>query len=339
MHRKLKIFDYTWNVADQYDMICALKDDCEFYHCLNIRRQWDPSIRPVPDQLKFVTGYKPGVYDLAILHIDQQAINPKHKQVLIYNEFNECIIDIPKIVINHGSPVFPEWFDELGSQFTEKEMDAACIYAIKSLVGESTMVVNSYTSCTVNEWGWGVPIIPGINSHEWLDLPKEPRAFTALAPYQLDCYYNRNCMMDVADILYERHGHILIYAGLNIEKWNSIEAYKRYLGKSLLYIDTSIRTPINRTRTEAFLSGCCVVQVEGAHDLEHWAKPGENMIIAPNNPEKIAAIIAEYLENKYEEAIVIGQNGKKMAIENFSLEHYHKGWLDLFYQLIPNCNI
>lgn len=329
MKNKIRIFDYCWHIPHQWDMINALKNDCTFFYCLNIKRHWDTSQRPIPENLNFVTHYQPGLYDVAILHLDQQIIELDDQKRLIYDHFNSTISDIPKIVLNHGSPVYPEWFYKSGNQHTESEMQTKCIETVRQLVGDNTMVVNSYASATSKEWGFGIPIIHGMNSSEWFDLPKEPRVFTALSPYGFDTYYNRKCMGLLADVLYDKYGYILHYAKLNVDTGNSPEEFKEYLGRSLLYIDTSFRTPMNRGRTEAFLSGCCVIQVEGAHDLERWAKPGKNIVIVPNDPIEIANIVVDFLENDYAKAITIGKQGKEMAIKEFSPLRYRLDWLKL----------
>ena len=196
------------------------------------------------------------------------------------------------------------------------------------------MVVNSHTATSEREWGFGVPIVHGMDAKEWFDLPKEPRVFTALSPQGFEQYYNRNRIFEVSDILDEQYGYILQYAQMNVDTGDSWDSYRRFLGKSLLYIDTSIRTPMNRSRTEAFLSGCCVIQVEGAHDLERWAKDGENIILIPDDSQRIADVIAELLRNGYQKAIQIGQKGKEMAMKEFSPERYRRDWLELLQKVV-----
>jgi hypothetical protein len=334
MKTKIKIFDYAWHLPHQYDMLYALREDCAFYYCLNTKRQWDTSIRTVPHNLNFVTHYEPGKYDLAILHMDQQTIIDGHIKNLTYQQFNSVITDIPIVVLNHGTPVYPERFKEMGLDVSESESEDKCVALIKSLVGDHVMVVNSHTAASEKEWGFGFPVIHGINPADWRDLPKEPRVFTALSPFGFDTYYNRSCMTAVSKILSDEYGYVLGHAKVNVDTGGSPDDYKNYLGRSLVYLDTSIRTPMNRARTEAFLSGCCVVQVEGAHDLERWARHGENMILVPNKPGEIAAIIADMLENRYEEAVAIGKKGKQMAIEQFSPERYRHDWLTLLENLL-----
>lgn len=337
MQRKYKIFDYTWHIPHQYDMMNALNDECEFYHGLNFKRQWDYSIRPKPNNLHFVPHYESNKYDVAILHVDQQIIDETHLKRRIYEEFDAVITDIPKIVLNHGTPVFPERFFELNQlSLTEEQMKDECVRRVRDLVGHKPMVVNSYAAASTKEWGFGIPIIHGMNPDEWLNLPKEPRVFTAISPNGFDTYYNRGCLVETAKILHHLYGYILAFAKVNINTDNSFQDYKNYLGNSLLYLDTSFRTPMNRARTEAFLCGCCVIQVEGAHDLEIWAKDGENIILVPNDPEEIAKTVVTFLEKDYEKAVRIGESARKMASKHFSYERYKTTWLSLLEDIIQN---
>lgn len=323
-----------WHVSHQFDMVHALRDECDFYFCLNIKKQWDGNKRKAPENITFVTHYQKGFYDIAILHIDQQVVNPNDLKTLVYNEFNSLIQDIPKIVICHGTPCYPEYYrlKHRANGLSLLEMDQMCIKDVKKIIGDNLMVVNSFDAATEKEWGFGHPIIHGINPDDWWDLPKEPRAFTAISVYGLDKAVNRECLLDVSEELYTNFGHTLAYANLNIDTGASVEDYKNYLGRSLIYLDTSVRTPMNRARTEAFLSGCCVLQVEGAHDLTRWAKHMENIILVPNDPAEIAKLIADLIENRYQEAIAIGKRGKAMAKKVFDPERYKQDWLKLFKQ-------
>ena len=91
---------------------------------------------------------------------------------------------------------------------------------------------------------------------------------------------------------------------------------------------------MNRARTEAMLSGSCIVQVEGAHDLDRFVKEGENMIIVPNDPEKIASILVDLIENHYEDCVKIGQRGKETAKRIFNYKRYREDWLKFIHDVL-----
>ena len=270
-----------------YDLFNALEKDCEFYLCHNTNKQWYYSARPLPKNAHFVPYFEKDKYDFAILDVDQQLINPDLGKTKLFVDFNKTVQGIPKVIINHGSPVYPEYFKKENNQISNEKAQELTIKMIKDLVEDNPMVINSYEGATKREWGWGTPIWHGMNPKDWLDLPKEPRIFTSLSPGGCDTYYNRERMNQVGYILDNRYSYKLWWAKVNVDTGHSINDYKNFLGSSLIYLDTSFRTPMNRSRTEAMLSGSCVVQVAGGHDLDRFVKDGENMIIVPDNSEQI----------------------------------------------------
>lgn len=322
---KLKVFATPWHVGHYWDLFNALKKDADFFLCLNHNKRWYYESRPLPENAKFVPYYEEGKYDFAILNVDQQLTNERIGKRRIFKELNEVIQYIPKCVINHGSPIYPEFL--CVGDMTKQEAEKLCIKKMKELIGNFPMIVNSKKAASDKEWGWGHPIIHGMNPDDWWDLPKEPRVFTALSPGGCDDYYNRFVMQQVSTILKDR-GYTLWWAKENTRTNAGWDQYREWLGRSLIYVDTSFRTPMNRGRTEAMLSGSCVVQVKRAHDLEDFALPGDNMIIVDNNPELIANTVIDLIENKYDEAIRIGQNGKRTAIEKFNYKNLRKQWLE-----------
>lgn len=328
MKNKLRIVSSTWHIMHQYDLANALADDAEFYFILNTWRDWKDerfsSIRAIPKNVHFVPYYEKGKYDFAILDIDQQLCNPNLGKYKVYKQLNEVISDIPKVVINHGSPIYPEFLKY--APLTDEDAKKKCKELISELVGDNLMVTNSYQAA--KEWGWGYPIWHGI-SPIFCDLPKEPRVFSALSPAGLDCYYNRMCMNETIRILKEKYDLTLYWARVN-KMFSYFEQYRDFLGRSLIYFDPSIETPMNRARAEAMHSGCCIVQVKGGHDLERFANSKNeknNMILVENDPEICASTIADLILNRYDEAVKIGQEGKKTAEKLFNLKIYRQRWL------------
>ena len=338
---KLKIVATTWHVMHYWDLFNALKDDAHFFLIDNPAKEWRReeylASRPIPNNVTFVPYYEKGKYDFAILNVDQQCMNIKLGKSQVIDELNKEIQDIPKVFINHATPVYPEFVME--AEMTKLEAEEIVRKKIMEIVGDSVMVVNSFDS--VKEWGGGVPIWHGISDKEWFPLAKEPRVCTAVSAGGCDEYYNRMVMNRVAQKLPEKNGHILWWAKNNTSKLFRMgdtstkrENYQKFLGQSLLYFDGTFRTPMNRGRTEAMLSGCCVVQVKGAHDLDRFAKDGENIILVPNSIEEIIGTINNLLENRYEKCIEIGKNARKTAQELFNRDRYREDWLKLINEKI-----
>lgn len=337
--RKLKIFTTTWHVMHFWDLFNALKKDADFFVCYNMWRDWERdeflAARDIPENATFVCDYEKGKYDFAIFDVDQQITNPDLGKSKVFRDFFELVQDIPKVIINHASPIYPEYAALMEGDKTKAGAQRQCIQIIKGLIGDTLMVTNSYTAASDKEWGWGYPIWHGMDKNEWLDLPKEPRVFTALSVAGCDEYYNRQLMNEVKRQLEETWGYKLLWAKYTLpDTARSLDIYKDYLGRSLIYFDSSYRTPMNRARTEAMFSGCCVVQVEGAHDLDKFAKDGENIILVPNNPTDATEKLVDLIENHYDDCLKIGQAGKQTAIKLFNRERYRQDWLKFIKEIL-----
>lgn len=310
--RKLKIFDHPWHIGHQYELLKF--PFAEFDWLFNHRRESSNKARGNIDEMfNWVLNYEKGKYDVAILHLDQQCIEPGILQAgkaSLYRHLNEVITDIPKIVIMHGTPFYPEI----------ENNPSKIIAKVKELVGDNYMVVNSHRAA--EQWGWGKVIIHGMDPKEWWDLPKEPRVVTMISPGGLPAYYDRTFLEYVRDGLAERdiqHCHITV--DFDAKSWDD---YRNFLGRSLVYFNPTKESPMPRSRTEAMLSGCCVVTTP-SQDADSFMQEGVNGFLVPRNPQYTVGLI-ENLLNNYERAIAIGQQGKKTAMELFSWDRFAKDW-------------
>lgn len=316
-----KIFNLPWHVSHQHELYKF--PFAKFSVLKSNYRVWNEMARPLPQNVEWVPYYEKGKYDLAILHVDQQCVFEDIGKSKSFRDLNEQIKDIPKIVINHGVPIWPEWG-------TKQEIVRAMTELAKDC---SAMVVNSFQA--VKEWEGAhpniIPIIHGLDPEEWFDLPKEPRIVTAVSHLGLDKYYNRQLFYWTRDLLEDRGIKILEFR-TDIQPINFAE-YREFLGKSLIYFDYSLYTPFNRARTEAMFSGCCIVTAKN-HDVDKVFVNGINGVIIKNNPVHAAAILEELIINRFQECVNVGQTGKETAKKFFSKERYQNQWNNLLKQTI-----
>jgi glycosyltransferase involved in cell wall biosynthesis len=323
---KLRIFGVLNHLTHQHDML-KLADyyDVEFTYLLNNVRKWSEySHRPMPKHLKWATGYEPGKYDLAILHVDQQHVNPDIGKGWLYRDMNDVIQDIPKIVINHGTPMYPEMYDEdmviNGGEMIDRKGQKKRIMGMKEKIGDNFMIVNSYES--VKRWGWGYPLIHGLDLDEWWDLPKEPRIILPLSPGGLDKYYNRQLISEMKGRVKEKVGIDILHTNVNYEvkDWND---YRNMVGTSLISLAPYRDSPMPRSRTEAMLSGACVLSSR-YQDAELFIENGVNGFILPDNPLSYTETIYQLINYRYADAVEIGQRAKETATKYFNKERYLK---------------
>lgn len=334
--RRLRVFGVVNHLAHNYELLKLSEQyPIDFTYLLNNVRKWGRMAhRKMPDHLKWTTHYEPGAYDVAILHVDQQAVDPNIGKGHLYRQLNEIITDIPKIVINHGTPMWDEKYTEKmvinGGTILDKKGKEVKIDGMKELIGDNFMVVNSYES--VNRWGWGYPIIHGLDPNEWLDLPKEPRVVLSLSPAGLDKYYNRQLISYLSSYLPEQVGLDLVHLNVNYPVIDE-QDYKEMIGSSLITVYPFRDSPMPRSRTESMLSGACVLSSR-YHNADEFIEHGVNGFIMPDNPMSYVETINQLVNHNYRETVKIGQRGKEMAQNTFKLNRYLVEWNELLHEVV-----
>ncbi len=318
--KKLKVFGHPWHLSHQYEL--SKLPFLDWSWLVQYKRPYSKKSRGDFMADRWVVDYEPGKYDVAILHLDQQCIEEElwaRGKGTLYKELNQVIKDIPKVVIMHGTTYYPEKFSK------DQVIDR-----VKEIVGDNTMVTNS-RQCA-KDFGFGNPIIHGLDPKEWMDLPKEPRVVTMVSPGGLDKYYDRAFLEAIREALQERdinHCHITV-------DWvaDSWEDYAEFLGRSLIFLAPFKDSPMPRARTEAMLSGCCILTTPW-QDAGDFIKNGENGYIigdektgVPRNPKLVADLVEKLIDN-YEVTVAVGQEGKKTALELFTVENYQRQWKEL----------
>ena len=369
----------------------------EWYLVRNNVKRWNYFARPLPKNVHWVAYYKPNTYNLAILDVDQQCIDPRIGKGQLYQALNEEIQDIPKIVINHGTPYWPEnW--EAGSVKRWKlplELDPAKvkledileyekkflieggkttisgeiveIEGMERMIGRNKMVVNSFRSR--EQWGFGKVIWHGLDPNDWWDLPKSPRSVSMISTGGLDYYYGRDFLSSTVNRLREDYGlkHTwishpgswTIYDSPVFAERGGWDTYREFLGRSLIFFNPTRQSCMPRARTEAMLSGCCVLTTgyqdevkfinldvrdvwansEGVKDYlekvdKYLTSTEITGIIVPENPLAVASLINHLIYKHPDKALEIGQNGKKLAKRIFSKERFDNEWTKLIYREI-----
>ena len=337
---KTRIFNHVWHLGHQYSL--AQIPDTELYWLNTPRRTFSSMPRGPLENYKnfkeYVPYYESGKYDVAILHLDQQCLEEQlwdRGKGSLFKELNEVVTDIPKIVIMHGTPYYPEMFgcdikkenyEALGMEEGSIGMSSELINKFKEAVKDCDKIIfNSHTA--QRQWGFAKDpraktIIHGLDENEWFDLPKEPRVVTMISPGGLDLYYDRTFLKAVKEELAERgieHCHITVD-----QRFSNWDEYRTFLGSSLLYFNPTRESPMPRSRTEAMLSGCCVITTLN-QDAETFIEDGVNGYKAVRNPQYIADLV-EGLINNYKKAVKIGQKGKETALKLFNHDRYMKDW-------------
>jgi glycosyltransferase involved in cell wall biosynthesis len=118
-------------------------------------------------------------------------------------------------------------------------------------------------------------------------------------------------------------------------KFSNFNDYRDYLGRSLVFFNPTWQSPRPRARTEAMLSGACIVTTP-YHDANTFIEDGVNGFLTGkggvkdprimDNPRYAADLIKRLVLDEPELAMKVGQEGKKTAIKLFNTENFTKQW-------------
>ncbi len=336
-------FDHSWHIAHSWSLVKI--PSIEWKYLLTSYRKWPWTIRGSELPVPWVPYFEKDKYDFALLHLDQSCINPDFGKSRLFREVKAAVGDsIPKIVLMHGTPMFEGFTEDFvlnGGETKKPGTDQFVQWqGIKELVGDMPMLVNSYRA--KERWGWGDVIWHGIDHNDWWDLPKEPRVVMQISPAGMsETYYGRRFAESVRSILSQEFNIKMQWITVDYiperdcanHHKNAFDAYRDFMGRSLVYFNPTADSPMPRSRTEAMLSGCCTVTTN-YHDEDKFIKPGVNGFIVPKDAFATAKLIADLIYKYPKEAQAIGQRGKQTAIETFGMERYSKDWTDFLVKVM-----
>lgn len=302
--------------------------------------------RPFPEKMRYIPYIEEGKYDFAILHLDQQSIyEPSREDNIskgrLFLEARELIGDLmPVVIVNHMTP------------YHDKYENAYVVKKIKQLVGSDTMICNSYEAA--QQWGFGRVITHGMAVDEWgfdverynrtgekIEPPKEPRCIIVLSPAGMEKAYRRIFANTVVRKLEDKDVPIE-WVGVT-KKFNTFDDYRDYLARSLVFFNPTWQSPRPRARTEAMLSGCCVVTTP-YHDATTFIEDGVNGFLTSkeeikdprvmDNPDKAADLIESLIRDRADEAIEIGKKGRETAMKLFNKDVFEDQWRKLIEDIL-----
>lgn len=317
----MNILDYPWHQAHLYRLAQALP--ATFTVAAIRTPAWNAAQRPIPDNVRFVewdglTAWQPGEYDGALLHLDNWC-DRLNLRALPFRQMRTLTAGLPQVIIMHGTPD-----DERNRR------------GILRLIGDLPVVCNSHQAA--REWDageqrldrYGLPqfraIIHGYTD-EWCNYPLAERpdgAITICSGGEMSREYHglplvERLRRDVNVIWYGPHGD---------RPWaDNYDGYRHFLAQARVYFSPTRRGPMPGARTEAMLSGCCIVTVPG-NDIENIISDGRDGFIVSDYRQ--ARTVLRDLEHNPTVAYDIGQRGRALALREFDPHRYAADWLKVW---------
>lgn len=319
----LRILDYSWHQVHSYRLHAL---PAEFTYVIFRHPIWTLGQRPMPDN--FRGGVYPDQvdvmqYDLALLHLDQWCGADNNLRALPFRLMNQICRELPRVIIMHGTP---------DSESNRRE--------ILQLMDDLPVVCNSHAAAL--EWDGGEGRVDRYGVHQFR---------TIIHGYAVDEFDSRPfeerdreviTICSGGDMSREYHGlplverlkrdtPLVVYGPRGDRPWMPDYAqYRALLARTLCYLSPTRRAPMPGARTEAMLSGCCVVTAPG-QDGESFIRHGQTGIVAQTYTDMrdYVQLILEYPEEAYR----VGQAGREAARELFDQGRYVAAWLDILREM------
>jgi len=350
--RRLKILTYRWHCGHQYELYKLPHD----FHLVEDRTtmDWDYSSRPFPANAKLVPFDEVDQrdYDLAILHFDENCVNPAISNGVLTKEWGAIfrrvlaeITEIPRIGICHGTPPFHGMFnvDYRGSNLMHEWAEEK--NKILAAVGNMPVVCNSW-----HAWEqWGFPqsrvIWQGFDANEYSIGPRKKGAiyvanairyrpwyrgyheFKHLCQHFPIDYLGRDDLKEFRGVIVPepRHRDKNLYAKMKFK------TYTDFLGRYSIFVNTTLRSPMPRSRAEAMLKGAVCVTMD-YHDESMFIETGVNGFTGRTKEELESHL--RWVYKNPDAAKRIGLRGRETIRRIFPLSRYHREWQENFVDLL-----
>lgn len=318
----MKFIEYPWHQVHLYRMATALEEISFTVAAIRLP-VWNGAQRPVPPNVTFTEerDINPLDYDLAVLHLDQWC-DRLNMRALPYRSVKEMTKQTRQVVIMHGTP---------DSKHNRQ--------AILKLIDGLPVVCNSRQAA--QEWDGGegredrfgnpqfTPIIHGYVD-EFYNYPANDRAeaITICSGGSLSYEYHGLPLVERL----RRDVDLVWYGPRGDRQWKTnYEDYRELLGTASIYFSPTRRAPMPGSRTEAMLSGACIVSVPG-NDFEDYIVNSKNGYIVNTFVE--ARDTLDFLLRNPDVAFSVGQRGRQTALREFNAARYADDWRKLLERLL-----
>jgi len=321
----ISILDHVWHIAHAY-RLHALPATFDYLVPMGTR-YWETSIRPFPPNFNgYVQDPLVSQYDVVLSHIDNWCDRAELRGTP-FRLMNLMAKDAPqavRVTIMHGTPS-----DEGNRQRIARMLDL-------SPGGPPFMVCNSEQA--YEDWGLGPErsraIIHGYDVDEFTSSnERQAFALTVCSAGQISREYHGVPLLERV----RRSVPQLLWMGLNgdLPYCESYDEYRAFLSHALIYVHTGQASPMPGARTEAMLSGCCVVTTSN-NDASKYIRHGDTGYLC-DTAEEMIDTLKMLLANPHL-AYQVGKRGREAARLHFHKDRYVADWMALLAELGAKLN-
>jgi glycosyltransferase involved in cell wall biosynthesis len=342
---RLRVLSYRWHAPHQYELY-KLPHDFTLATGVGdngMVERWSYDQRPLRAnaRLRPASEIDPADYDVALLHFDENVLAPELCNNTIPAAWGDPFhwllgTDLPKVAICHGTPQFVGQYGadaQRKAAFTLHEDERLRMVALMAAAGVH-VVCNSHQAHA--EWGFSSSqvIWHGFDPQEFpegrgdLDIlalnadRHRPHYRGAWEQMEVEARLDPGIRIDSA-----RHfGGALEVRGTNAYATARFRAYVERIGRFKAYLNTTLRSPMPRSRGEAMMTGVVPVCLNN-HDVSLFIENGVNGFYA-DEPGALADFLNHLCRNE-SEARRIRAAARRTALDVFNHDRYLTAWTEL----------
>ena len=345
--RRLRILSYRWHVPHQYELHKLPHD---FTLATNTGRNgdmnsWSYDQRPLRPNVRFqdAASIRAEDYDLALLHFDENILVPQLCNGVIPASWGDPFrwllgqVSLPKVAICHGTPQFLGQYAANPAPIDHFTVHVAAQgYLVDVMRAHDVTVVCNSHQAAEEEWRFhrSRVIWHGFDPQEF-PRGRHDLDILALAPDRHRPHYRGAALHEaiVARLPAGLRIGTARHEGAGSEARTTrtfaaanMRSYVERIGRFRAYLNTTLRSPMPRSRGEAMMTGVFPVAIDN-HDVDRFIEPGRNGFRS-NDPDELADFLAHALRNPGT-AARLGTAARRTALDLFNHDRYLNGWTDL----------
>lgn len=344
--RRLRVLSYRWHVPHQYELY-KLPHDFTLLTGIGengMIDQWSYEQRPLRPNVRLVPASQidPRDFDLAVLHFDENVLAPNLCNGVISASWGDpfrwflALSEIPKVAICHGTPQFVGQYGLDPNRRTQFPLHGRERQALVDSLARADVKVVCNSWQALEEWGFhdGRVIWHGFDPQEF---PKgtHTRHVLSLEPDQHRPHYRGAWEhMEVESRLepsirveHADHGGAAIDPrNTNAFAVRNFRSYVDRIRQFTIYLNTTLRSPMPRSRGEAMMTGVIPVCMNN-HDVERFIENGVSGFYS-SEPGELADWI-NFTMRKPEHAERASAAARLTALDVFNHDRYLTAWTQL----------
>ncbi|SJZ89794.1 Glycosyltransferase, GT2 family [Trichlorobacter thiogenes] len=350
-HRPLRILTYRWHCSHQYELYRSGHDfTLATGTGTGLCESWEWDKRPMPQNANFTRfdEINPKDYDLAILHFDENVLHPERCNGKVPLDWGATLrsfldnVNLPKVAICHGTPQF---VGQYNSAYTNPDLGAVYEDSRKELVElfhDILVVCNSHQAC--HEWGFkkSTVVWHGFSPHDYPMGTGDRGVLTMLyAALENRPHYNglfvfnhvRECIKGAMEINVLKVPEPPLSYKQGSREWSESKFlnYSREIGSYSTYLNTTLRSPMPRSRGEAMMAGLVSVSMRN-HDVDLFIRNGANGFFADCHDELSDQLL--FLEKHPAARKKMAAASRQTALDIFNQDRYLAEWSKIFKQTV-----